>query len=151
MEYVKFGNTGMDVSRICLGMMSFGKPGKENGVFPWAKDYEEGKEIFKKAIDLGINYFDTANVYQMGTSEKITGRYIKDFGLDRDEIVSRRRSILRCVRDGRMEAVFRARTSWRKSITASSVWGSIMSMYTRFTALTRIRRWKRSWRPCTMS
>lgn len=64
MEYVKFGNTGMDVSRICLGMMSFGKPGKENGVFPWAKDYEEGKAIFKKAIDLGINYFDTANVYQ---------------------------------------------------------------------------------------
>ena len=87
MQYVKFGNTGMDVSRICLGMMSFGKPGKENGVFPWAKDYEEGKEIFKKAIDLGINYFDTANVYQMGTSEEITGRYIKNFGLNRDEIV----------------------------------------------------------------
>ena len=80
MKYVKFGNTGIDVSRICLGMMSFGKPGKENGVFPWA-------EIFKRAIELGINYFDTANVYQMGTSEEITGRYIKDFGLDRDEIV----------------------------------------------------------------
>ena len=47
MQYVKFGNTGMDVSRICLGMMSFGKPGKENGVFPWAKNYEDGKEIFK--------------------------------------------------------------------------------------------------------
>lgn len=87
MEYVKFGNTGMDVSRICLGMMSFGKPGKENGVFPWAKDYEDGKAIFKRAIELGINYFDTANVYQMGTSEEITGRYIRDFGLDRDEIV----------------------------------------------------------------
>ena len=87
MQYVKFGNTGMDVSRICLGMMSFGKPGKENGVFPWAKDYEDGKEIFKRAIELGINYFDTANVYQMGSSEEITGRYIKDFGLDRDEIV----------------------------------------------------------------
>ena len=87
MQYVKFGNTGMDVSRICLGMMSFGKPGKENGVFPWAKDYEEGKDIFKKAIDLGINYFDTANVYQMGSSEEITGRYIKEFGLNRDEIV----------------------------------------------------------------
>ena len=77
----------MDVSRICLGMMSFGKPGKENGVFPWAKDYEDGKAIFKRAIELGINYFDTANVYQMGTSEEITGRYIRDFGLDRDEIV----------------------------------------------------------------
>lgn len=87
MEYVKFGNTGMDVSRICLGMMSFGRPGRENGLFPWVKDYEEGKEIFKKAIDLGINYFDTANVYQMGSSEEITGRYIRDFGLNRDEIV----------------------------------------------------------------
>ena len=87
MQYVKFGSTGMDVSRICLGMMSFGKPGKENGVFPWAKNYDDGKEMFKRAIELGINYFDTANVYQMGSSEEITGRYIKDFGLDRDEIV----------------------------------------------------------------
>ena len=87
MKYVKLGNTGVDVSRICLGCMSFGKPGKENGVFPWAKDYEDAKPIFKKAIDLGINYFDTANVYQLGTSEEITGRLIKEFGLDRDEIV----------------------------------------------------------------
>lgn len=87
MEYVKFGNTGMDVSRICLGMMSFGKPGRENGVFPWAMAYEDGKDMFKRAIELGINYFDTANVYQMGTSEEITGRYIRAFGLDRDEIV----------------------------------------------------------------
>ena len=87
MQYVKFGNTGMDVSRICLGMMSFGKPGKENGVFPWAKDYEDAEPLFKKAIDLGINYFDTANVYQMGSSEEITGRLVRDFGLDRDEIV----------------------------------------------------------------
>lgn len=87
MEYVKFGNTGMDVSRICLGMMSFGKPGKENGVFPWALDYEAGKPIFRRAIELGINDFDTANVYQMGSSEENTGRYIREFGLDRDEIV----------------------------------------------------------------
>ena len=82
MQYVKFGKSGMDVSRICLGMMSFGKPGKENGVFPWAKDYEDAKPIFKKAIDLGINYFDTANVYQLGTSEEITGRLIKEYGLE---------------------------------------------------------------------
>lgn len=87
MQYVKLGSTGVDVSRICLGCMSFGKPGKENGVFPWAKDYDEAKPIFKKAVDLGINYFDTANVYQLGTSEEITGRLIKEFGLDRDEIV----------------------------------------------------------------
>lgn len=87
MKYVKFGNTGMDVSKICLGMMSFGKPGSENGVFPWAKDFDDAKPLFKKAIDLGINYFDTANVYQMGTSEEITGRLIREFGLNRDEIV----------------------------------------------------------------
>ncbi len=87
MQYVKLGSTGVDVSRICLGCMSFGRPGKENGVFPWAMDYDDAKPIFKKAVDLGINYFDTANVYQMGTSEEITGRLIRDLGLDRDEIV----------------------------------------------------------------
>ncbi len=87
MKYTKLGNTGVDVSRICLGCMSFGKPGTEHGVFPWAKDYEEAKPIFAKAVDLGINYFDTANVYQLGTSEQITGRLIREFGLNRDEIV----------------------------------------------------------------
>lgn len=87
MQYVKLGNTGVDVSRICLGMMSFGKPGKENGVFPWAVEFDEAKASFKKAIDLGINFFDTANVYQLGTSEIVTGKLIKEYGLDRDDIV----------------------------------------------------------------
>ena len=83
MQYVKLGASGVDVSRICLGCMSFGKPGKENGVFPWAKDYDDAKPIFQKAVESGINYFDTANVYQLGTSEEITGRLIRDFALDR--------------------------------------------------------------------
>lgn len=87
MKYVKLGNTGVDVSKICLGCMSFGKPNVKNGVFPWAKDYDEAKPIFQKAIESGINYFDTANVYQIGTSEEITGKLIKEFNLDRDEIV----------------------------------------------------------------
>ncbi|UXN06094.1 aldo/keto reductase [Bartonella sp. HY761] len=87
MKYVKFGATGLDVSKICLGMMSFGQPGEQNGLFPWAKDFDAGKETFKKAIELGINFFDTANVYQMGSSEEITGQYIKAFNLNRDEIV----------------------------------------------------------------
>lgn len=87
MKYVKLGNTGVDVSKICLGCMSFGTPGSENGVFPWARTFEEAKPIFKKAVDLGINYFDTANVYQMGSSEEITGKLIREFGLDRDDIV----------------------------------------------------------------
>jgi 1-deoxyxylulose-5-phosphate synthase len=87
MQYIKLGNTGVDVSRICLGMMSFGKPGKENGLFPWAKDFEDAKPLFKRAIELGINFFDTANIYQLGTSEEVTGKLIKEYGLDRDEIV----------------------------------------------------------------
>lgn len=87
MKYTKLGNTNVDVSRICLGMMSFGVPGKDNGLFPWAKTFEEGKAIFQKAIELGINYFDTANVYQNGTSEEITGKLIQAFNLNRDEIV----------------------------------------------------------------
>ncbi len=87
MKYTKLGNTGADISKICLGMMSFGKPGREHGLFPWAKDFEDAKPIFRKAIELGINYFDTANVYQLGTSEEVTGKLIREFGLDRNDIV----------------------------------------------------------------
>ena len=86
MKYTKFGNTGMDVSRICLGCMNFGDP-DPNDVFSMAKDYEESKIIFERAIELGINFFDTANVYQTGSSEEYLGRLIRDFGLDRDSIV----------------------------------------------------------------
>ena len=56
MKYVKLGNSGVDVSRICLGMMSFGKPGTENGVFPWAMEFEDAKPLFRKAVELGINF-----------------------------------------------------------------------------------------------
>lgn len=87
MEFVKFGNTGVDVSKLCLGMMSFGKPGPEHGLFPWAVDFDDAKPIFRQAIEHGINYFDTANVYQNGTSEEITGKLIREFDLDRDDIV----------------------------------------------------------------
>ena len=87
MKYTKFGNTGMDVSRICLGMMSFGKPGDEHGLFPWARDFHDAKPIFAKAVELGVNYFDTANVYQLGTSEEVTGQLLREFKLDRDDIV----------------------------------------------------------------
>ena len=84
MEYVKLGNTGMDVSRICLGCMNFGIG--ERGAFPWALDEERRRPMIKKALELGINFFDTANFYSDGTSEEITGRSLKDYG-NRDEIV----------------------------------------------------------------
>ena len=84
MDYVKLGNTGLDVSRLCLGCMSFGEA--EKWVHQWVLDEEKSRPIIKKALDLGINFFDTANVYSMGTSEEILGRALKDYA-NRDEIV----------------------------------------------------------------
>ena len=84
MEYVKLGNTGLDVSRICLGCMSFGDP--INWVHKWALAEEDSRTVIKKALDLGINFFDTANVYSLGRSEEILGRALKDYA-NRDEII----------------------------------------------------------------
>lgn len=84
MEYVKLGKTGLDVSRLCLGCMSFGVP--ERGIAPWSLDEEKSRSIIKRAIELGINFFDTANVYSDGTSEEIVGRALKDYA-NRDEVV----------------------------------------------------------------
>jgi aryl-alcohol dehydrogenase-like predicted oxidoreductase len=85
MEYVKLGNTGLDVSPICLGCMSFGTAeGWSHN--QWALNEEDSRSIIKKALDLGINFFDTANVYARGTSEEILGRALKDFA-NRDEVV----------------------------------------------------------------
>jgi aryl-alcohol dehydrogenase-like predicted oxidoreductase len=85
MEYVKLGNTGLDVSPICLGAMSFGTA--ENWVHnPWALNEEDSRTIIKRALDLGVNFFDTANAYAYGNSEKILGRALNDFA-NRDEVV----------------------------------------------------------------
>ena len=84
MEYVKLGNTGMDVSRFCLGCMGFG--GSEAWVHKWLLNEEDSRPVIKKALDLGINFFDTANVYSLGKSEEILGRALKDYA-NRDEVV----------------------------------------------------------------
>ncbi|MBE6123043.1 MAG: aldo/keto reductase [Erysipelotrichaceae bacterium] len=87
MKYTKLGRTGLTVSRICLGCMSFGDSTK--GVTTgkgWALDEEKSREIIRRALDLGINFFDTADTYSGGTSEEFTGRALRDF-TKRDEIV----------------------------------------------------------------
>lgn len=84
MEYTKLGNTGMDVSRICLGCMGFGDA--ERWVHKWVLNEENSRPVIKHALELGINFFDTANVYSLGTSEEILGRALKDFA-NRDEVV----------------------------------------------------------------
>jgi len=84
MEYTKLGNTGMEVSRICLGCMGFGDA--EHWIHKWVLNEENSRPIIKKALELGINFFDTANVYSLGKSEEILGRALKDFA-NRDEVV----------------------------------------------------------------
>ena len=82
MDYVKLGNTGLKVSQLCLGCMTYGsKKWRE-----WVLEENESRPFFKQALDSGINFFDTANVYSLGVSEEITGRALRDFAR-RDEVV----------------------------------------------------------------
>jgi aryl-alcohol dehydrogenase-like predicted oxidoreductase len=84
MDYVRLGRTGLKVSRLCLGCMSFGIP--DRGIHSWSLDEERSRPIIRQAIEAGVNFFDTANGYSDGTSEEILGRALKDFA-DREEVV----------------------------------------------------------------
>ena len=84
MKYVKLGNSDLNVSRICLGCMGFGNA--QTGQHSWTIDEEQSREVIKHALELGINFFDTAIVYQNGTSEQFIGRALKDFA-KRDDVV----------------------------------------------------------------
>jgi aryl-alcohol dehydrogenase-like predicted oxidoreductase len=84
MEYTRLGSTGMKVSRICLGCMGFGDV--ERWTHKWVLNEENSRPIIQKALELGINFFDTANVYSIGASEEILGRALKDFA-KRDEVI----------------------------------------------------------------
>jgi aryl-alcohol dehydrogenase-like predicted oxidoreductase len=84
MQYTKLGSTGLDVSRICVGCMSFGVP--DRGGHPWSLDAERSRPLIRHALEAGVNFFDTANVYSDGTSEEIVGQALREYG-NRDEIV----------------------------------------------------------------
>ncbi len=83
MQYTKLGNSDLKVSRICLGCMGFGDAG--NGQHSWTLDEEHSREIIKRALELGVNFFDTAIAYQSGTSEQYVGRALRDFA-KREEV-----------------------------------------------------------------
>ncbi len=84
MQYTRLGHTGLEVSRICLGCMTFGAP--DRGNHTWTLDEDASRPLIRQALEAGVNFFDTANVYSDGSSEEITGRALKDFA-KRDEIV----------------------------------------------------------------
>jgi len=83
MEYTRFGNTGITVSKLCLGTMTYGEPTDR---WPWALNEEQSRPFIKKALELGFNFFDTADVYTAGKSEEVVGRALRDFA-KRDEYV----------------------------------------------------------------
>lgn len=86
MEYVKLGRTGLDVSKLALGCMSYGAPVSEQ--FSWVLEEPEARKVIKHAVDQGINFFDTANCYSDGVSEEILGRAVKDFMRREDVVIS---------------------------------------------------------------
>lgn len=84
MDYVNLGRTGLKVSRLCLGCMTYGSP--ERGWHPWVLNEEESRPFFQRAVESGINFFDTANAYSIGASEEVLGRAVRDL-MRRDEVV----------------------------------------------------------------
>ncbi len=88
MKYTQLGNTGIEVSRICVGCMSYGKPSEDFHL--WTLNQEESTKMIKHALDLGVNFFDTANGYSHGTSEEFLGKALKDLGVARVAEVAER-------------------------------------------------------------
>src|SRR5690242_7191331 len=84
MQYIKLGNTGLDVSPIAIGAMTYGDPGRGHPV--WSLDEPASRPLIRHALDSGINFFDTANMYSYGSSEETLGRALHDFA-DRDDVV----------------------------------------------------------------
>jgi hypothetical protein len=83
MNYVNLGSTGLKVSRICLGCMTYGSSKWRD----WVLDYDQAKPFIRKAFDFGINFYDTADVYSLGESEVVLGKALKEFGVERDKVV----------------------------------------------------------------
>ena len=131
MDYIKLGRTGLDVSRLCLGCMSYGEP--DRGTHPWTLDEEASRPFLRRALELGINFFDTANVYSDGTSEEIVGRALRDFAT-RDEVVIATKV------HGRMRQGPNGAGLSRKAILAE-IDASLQRLGTDYVDLYQIHRW----------
>jgi aryl-alcohol dehydrogenase-like predicted oxidoreductase len=131
MEYRKLGTTGLEVSRICLGCMTYGAPGK--GKHGWTMDEAASRPVLRAAVEAGINFFDTADSYSEGTSEEIVGRALKEYAR-RDEIAIATK-VCRPVRPGPNGAGLS-----RKAVMAG-IDGSLKRLGTDYVDLYQIHRW----------
>jgi aryl-alcohol dehydrogenase-like predicted oxidoreductase len=131
MKYTRLGKTGLKVSRLCLGCMSYGVP--ERGAHPWTLPEEQSRPFLKMAIEAGINFFDSANVYSDGTSEEIVGRLLKEFG--------KRESIVLATKvHGRMRPDVNGAGLSRKAIF-TEIDNSLRRLGTEYVDLYQIHRW----------
>ncbi|QYD73723.1 aldo/keto reductase [Paraburkholderia edwinii] len=131
MDYVKFGSTGLEVSRLCLGCMTYGDPGR--GAHPWTLGEEASRPLIQQAVEAGINFFDTANYYSDGTSEEIVGRALRDF-TKRDDVVIATKVFYR------MRAAANGAGLSRKAIF-NEIDNSLRRLGTDYVDLYQIHRW----------
>jgi 1-deoxyxylulose-5-phosphate synthase len=131
MEYTRLGSTGLEVSRIALGCMTYGEP--DRGNHPWSLGEEASRPFIKEALESGITFFDTANVYSAGSSEEIVGRALKDFA-DREDVV------LATKVHGRMRPGPNGAGLSRKAILAE-IDNSLRRLGTDYVDLYQIHRW----------
>jgi len=151
MEQVRLGSTGLKVSRLALGCMSYGDP-TTSGAHEWALPDDEAQPFLEQAVELGITFWDTANVYQAGTSEEVVGRAIKRYARREDIVLATKLH-------GRMHDGPGGQGLSRKAIGGSSSrstphsTGSAPTTLTiiRSTVSTRTARSRRRWRRCTTS
>lgn len=130
MEYIRFGNAGMKVSRICLGTMTYGKPTDR---WQWALNEKDSRPFIQKALELGINFFDTADIYSLGESEEILGNALKDFAKRDDVVIATKvfNQMSKSPNDGGLS---------RKHIM-SSIDASLRRLKTDYVDLYQIHRW----------
>ncbi len=130
MEYTRLGNTGMKVSRLCLGTMTYGKPTER---WQWALNEEQSRPFIKKALELGINFFDTADVYSFGASEEVLGSALKEFARRHDVVIATKvfNQMSQAPNDGGLS---------RKHIM-NSIDASLKRLKTDYVDLYQIHRW----------
>lgn len=111
MQYVNLGKSGLKVSRLCLGMMTYGsKKWRE-----WVLEEEEARPFVQRALEAGINFFDTADVYSLGASEEVLGNTLKTLGVKRETVVVATKAF-QVMSDDINDRAFRANTSWTRLI-----------------------------------
>ncbi|MBP0638001.1 aldo/keto reductase [Cupriavidus sp. AcVe19-6a] len=137
MDYTKLGSTGLDISRLCLGCMTFGDP--DAGAHPWTLGEADSRPIFRSAIEQGINFFDTANSYSAGTSEVIVGKLIREFA-KREDVVLATKVYFPPNGSSPSEAKPNDRGLSRKAIM-SAIDASLSRLGTDYVDLYQIHRW----------